>query len=181
MPDLLELRTDSSNFGEIRKNDWLYVDKTQHIAKLLKKATRVYISRPRGFGKSLMVSVLENLYLGNKDLFKGLAIEEHLDEPLFQPRPVIRLDMSSVSVKNGLDDFKKDLLKMIHEIAEKHDVRVSELSSAAAFDDLITNTAKKYAKPAILIDGYDSPFVETCDDPDYHEKNTSLTTGFTDR
>jgi hypothetical protein len=164
MATLQSIKTDTYDFAVIRKSDSLYIDKTQYLVKLFKQNTRVFFSRPRRFGKSLMLAVFENLYLGKRDLFKGLAIEKQLDEPIFQPHPVIFLDMSGLPTEDGIEIFDASLIKKVVAIAKSYNVSVDTLSSACAFSDLMSMVANKYAKPVILIDEYDCPLVDTYDD-----------------
>lgn len=64
------------DFEKIRKNGYLYVDKTSLLYQLVKTGSYYFLSRPRRFGKSLLISTLEAYFRGKKDLFKGLAIEK---------------------------------------------------------------------------------------------------------
>jgi hypothetical protein len=64
------------SFREIRENNYLYVDKTQHILNMIKTGEVYFLSRPRKFGKSFLVSTIESLFKGDKELFKGLYIYE---------------------------------------------------------------------------------------------------------
>ena len=64
------------NFKDIRQNDFVYVDKTEYIWKLINGSKSYFLSRPRRFGKSLLVSTFESYFSGEKELFKGLYIEE---------------------------------------------------------------------------------------------------------
>ncbi|MDR1855906.1 MAG: AAA family ATPase [Desulfovibrio sp.] len=178
MSNLQPIKIDTYDFKVIRETNSIYVDKTQYLVKLFGKSTRVFFSRPRRFGKSLMISLLENLYLGRRDLFNGLAIEGHLDDPIFQPHPVIYLDMSSVSTDEGIDVFRGELIEKINIMAEKNNIKVSNISLGSAFETLISQIAERHAKPVILIDEYDCPLVDTYDDPTYQEQIRNVLRGF---
>jgi hypothetical protein len=130
----------------------------------------VFLSRPRRFGKSLMISLLKNVYLGNTNLFKGLAIEEHLNAPFFQPHPVIYIDMSSIPTEDGLEIFKHRLIQSCNDIAEIYNVTIDTTNSSGAFNDLISGISQKHANPVILIDEYDCPLVDTFDNSAYQEE-----------
>ncbi len=81
-----------SDFKKLIENDYIYVDKTKYIYELVKDGGYIFISRPRRFGKSLLLSTVEYLYEGKKELFKGLYIEEKWDWN--ESYPVIRIDFS---------------------------------------------------------------------------------------
>lgn len=80
------------SFEQIREDGYVYVDKTAQIYDLVMKGKIYFLSRPRRFGKSLLVSTLENYFLGRKELFRGLAIDslekEWAEYPVFQPRAI---------------------------------------------------------------------------------------------
>ena len=80
-------------FREVRERDCYYVDKTACIRRLLDKGTHYFLSRPRRFGKSLLLDTCKELFEGNEALFEGLAIHEHWDWS--QRHPVVRLDFGS--------------------------------------------------------------------------------------
>ena len=85
------------NFEEIRKNDYLYVDKTAKLLPLVRKSGKSYfLSRPRRFGKSLTLSTLVAMFQGKAELFKGLYAEKWVKEQAKHPNPVIKLDMSAL-------------------------------------------------------------------------------------
>ncbi|HRJ15236.1 MAG TPA: AAA family ATPase, partial [Saprospiraceae bacterium] len=67
------------DFRKIRENDFLYVDKTQYIHKMVSQSGAFFLSRPRRFGKSITITTLQELYSGSRDLFKGLWIEDKWD------------------------------------------------------------------------------------------------------
>ena len=76
------------DFGELRGGGYLYVDKTELIFRLIDSGKYYFLSRPRRFGKSLLISTLRELFLGNKDLFEGLWIKDRYE---FVPHPVIHI------------------------------------------------------------------------------------------
>ena len=93
------------SFDRIRKNGYVYVDKTEMLYKLVSEGSIYFLSRPRRFGKSLLVSTLENYFLGRKELFQGLAIEE-LEKEWLSFRCFILTSMDLIS--RILRSFPKD-------------------------------------------------------------------------
>lgn len=87
-------------FDSLREGDFLYVDKTEQIHRLINTGTFVFLSRPRRFGKSLLVSTLQHLFQGRRELFRGLWIEDKID---WQPRPVLVINF------NDLDYWEQPL------------------------------------------------------------------------
>jgi hypothetical protein len=97
MADKQRLSSGIQTFETIINQNRIYVDKTAYLAKMIDgDSNTLFLARPRRFGKSLTVSTLKAIFSGQKELFKGLAIENRLDEKKFAPRPVIHLDMSKV-------------------------------------------------------------------------------------
>ena len=86
------------SFENMRNGNFLYVDKTEYIWKLIEPANAMYfLSRPRRFGKSLTLSTLKAVFQGRKELFKGLAL---YDKPYdWKPYPVIHLDFSNCDIQ----------------------------------------------------------------------------------
>jgi hypothetical protein len=82
-----------STLEEIIKNDLLYIDKTEIIHRLITNNRRCFLSRPRRFGKSLLVSTLKEIFSGNKELFKNLWIGKNSNYA-WETRPVIHIDFS---------------------------------------------------------------------------------------
>ena len=85
------------SFSELRSKGYLYVDKTKQILKLLEGLKVYFLSRPRRFGKSLLISTLKELFLGNKELFEGLYIQGKIE---WDFHPVIHLDFTATDYKN---------------------------------------------------------------------------------
>jgi hypothetical protein len=164
-------------FSDIRKGNFIYVDKTAYIAKMIDEATKTwFLARPRRFGKSLFLSTIASLFEGQKEHFQGLAIEKRLDEELFAQPPVIHLDMSAVEANQGGKIFDSSLVNQA--ILKADSLKVDLPKNMPAKDTLnflIVKTALKYGKnPAILIDEYDAPVTDLWDKPHEMEEIRSI-------
>lgn len=154
------------SFEEIRKDGYLYVDKTDIIWHLANRGKKYnYLSRPRRFGKSVLVDTLEAYFLGKKELFEGLKIMQLETE--WVKRPVIRLDMSQTgaepeSIWSYLDDA-------FHTYEIENDIAVRQGSSLAVRLKKIIETSyiKTGQQVAILIDEYDSPLLHSWKTPQH--------------
>jgi len=140
--------TDTYDFPTLIRRGNLYVDKTAYLHRLASgvDGSLFFMSRPRRFGKSLMISTLEQIFKGEKALFKGLAIAK--TEYDWEKYPIIRLDMTAFDHTSGLTLFKRSLAE---ELGGKEPI--------AAFRALIAKKAKasRGKGVVILIDEYDSP------------------------
>ncbi|MDR2199488.1 MAG: ATP-binding protein [Deltaproteobacteria bacterium] len=169
MEKRLNTSTGTQSFRIMRTKSMIYVDKTAFIAEMIDSGKRIFfLSRPRRFGKSLTVSTLESLFLGRKELFRGLRVESRLDEEEFGPRPVIRLDMSKLTTTQGVEGFEKSLCLSTAIAAKSLGIELpSDYSSNDLFNLLLINCYEKYnSSAAILIDEYDSPVTKLSDKPD---------------
>ncbi|MDR2442656.1 MAG: AAA family ATPase [Deltaproteobacteria bacterium] len=167
MDETKKLPLDVKSFKEIINNNYIYVDKTAYLANMIADSGYTWLlTRPRCFGKSLTVSTLESIFSGEKDLFKGLAIEKMLDETKYAPRPVIHLDMSQVAT-NGLEKFEESLWGLTLAAGKKHDLDLPlDLRASMLLEYLIPDCSEKYGqKVAVLIDEYDSPLAKLMDKP----------------
>ena len=109
------------DFEKLRKGSYIYVDKTDFLEKLLYGGTNYFLSRPRRFGKSLFINTLKYFFLGRKDLFTGLYIENQVPA---EARPVLHLDFSNESWKeSGLRQY---MLKMIDDNANQNQIVLNE-------------------------------------------------------
>ena len=104
------------NFESLRTDGYLYVDKTQLIYKLVTTGRYYFLSRPRRFGKSLLMSTIHSYFSGRKDLFEGLAIETLEKEWL--EHPVLHLDLNTQKndCQKALDDILEDFLVRLENI-----------------------------------------------------------------
>ena len=159
-------------FEELRKEGYVYVDKTKYLINLIDTGKIYFLARPRRFGKSLTISTFDALFSGDKELFKGLYAEEFMNRPDYKSSPVIRLDMSSVSTDCGIDTFKNSIKQIIIEHAEKLEVELPKgLPEGDLLRSLIIKTSNKYdSRVVILIDEYDKPYTDFVNDPVMAEK-----------
>ena len=106
---------------DIIDENYIYVDKTEYIYNLL--VNRYYfLSRPRRFGKSLLISTMKEIFSGNKELFKNCWIYDKIP---WEKHPVILLDFASITHSKGLDNFEKNLIGFIDDIAKKYNCSTS--------------------------------------------------------
>ena len=160
------------SFEEIRKGGYLYVDKTDIIWQLANRGKKYnYLSRPRRFGKSVLVDTLESYFMGKKELFEGLNIMQLETE--WVKRPVIRLDMSRAGAEpetlRSYLDITFDRLEKEYGITPKPTAKLAD-----RFDAIIVGAYEQTGQQvAILIDEYDSPLQHSRKTP-YHEACTAI-------
>ena len=160
------------SFEKIRKEGYLYVDKTDIIWQLANRnKTYNYLSRPRRFGKSVLVDTLEAYFMGKKELFEGLKIMQMETE--WVKRPVIRLDMSRAGAE------PETLRSYLNNIFRQYEGEYSLVpdptdSLADRFNAIIVGAYEQTGQQvAILIDEYDSPLQHSWKTP-YHEACTAI-------
>ena len=160
------------SFEKIRKDGYLYVDKTDIIWQLANRnKTYNYLSRPRRFGKSVLVDTLEAYFMGKKELFEGLKIMQMETE--WVKRPVIRLDMSRAGAEpetlRSYLDITFDRLEKEYGITPKPTAKLAD-----RFNAIIVGAYEQTGQQvAILIDEYDSPLQHSWKTP-YHEACTAV-------
>ena len=151
-------------FERIRKEDKFYVDKTEYIYRMTHTdGTYFFLSRPRRFGKSLLVSTFQSYFEGKKELFEGLAIEKLEKE--WNDYPVLHFDLSK-----GKHMEKEQLNRYLLDIIEKQEARFdcksNKIDVNIRLDDLINAVYQKTGKQVVvLIDEYDAPLLDVA-----HEK-----------
>lgn len=145
-----------ATFRKIIENGYLYVDKTDAIYNLIRNPGGVYfVSRPRRFGKSLFVSTLEEIFLGNRNLFAGLWIDQA--DYNWQPYPVIRIDFSTFTVGNA-EEMKAIIINYLQDIATSHGFILT-----GSYDrqlQMLIHQLAVQGKVVILIDEYDKPIID---------------------
>ena len=164
------------NFENIRQGNYLYVDKTDLIYRLATTGKYYFLSRPRRFGKSLLVSTMEAYFHGKKELFKGLAIEKL--EKDWTDYPVLHLDLSGVTYtdENVLNEKMESTLRLWE---KAYDVANDFKSDSVRFYNIIDAAYEKTGKPvAILIDEYDKPLLDSTGNEPLREAFRSRLQGF---
>ena len=160
------------SFEEIRKGGYLYVDKTDIIWQLANRGKKYnYLSRPRRFGKSVLVDTLEAYFMGKKELFEGLKIMQMETE--WVKRPVIRLDMSRAGAEP--ETLRSYLNNIFRQYEEEYSLVPDPADSLAdRFNAIIVGAYEQTGQQvAILIDEYDSPLQHSWKTP-YHEACTAI-------
>ena len=160
------------SFEKIRKEGYLYVDKTDIIWQLANEGKKYnYLSRPRRFGKSVLVDTLEAYFMGKKELFEGLKIMEMEKE--WVKRPVIRLDMSRAGAEP--DTLRSYLNNIFRQYEKEYSLVPNPTDSLAdRFNAIIVGSYEQTGQQvAILIDEYDSPLQHSWKTP-HHEACSSI-------
>ncbi len=160
-------------FSEVIGNNCIYVDKTETIYKLINSSSYYFLSRPRRFGKSLLANTMKELFLGNKELFKGLWIEDKWNWE--QTYPVIKISFSEMPyAKLGLEAAIDDSLE---NLAVANNIEYSKTTNGGKFKELIIKLSAK-AQVAIIIDEYDKPIIDYLDDLDKANENKVILKNF---
>lgn len=150
------------NFEKIRKDGYVYVDKTALIYQLVKSGSYYFLSRPRRFGKSLLISTLQAYFEGKKELFKGLAME--ILEKEWVKRPILHLDLNieKYDTRESLDNI---LEKTLAGWESLYGANPSERSFSLRFAGIIQRACEQTGhRVAILVDEYDKPMLQAIGD-----------------
>ena len=149
------LSTGTQELSIFKENNYIYVDKTEIIHKLISSGRYYFLSRPRRFGKSLLVNTMEELFLGNKKLFENTWVYDKWD---FENKyPIIKISLAGI----GLEKYELDeaLNKIVNNIAKKNKIKLEEDTYSLKFKELIEIIGKK-KQVVILIDEYDKPIID---------------------
>ncbi|MDR1726455.1 MAG: ATP-binding protein [Acidobacteriota bacterium] len=158
-------------FENLRKGDFLYVDKTAFLWELVRPSVGIYfLSRPRRFGKSLTLSTLKAVFQGKRELFQGLAIDK--EDYDWRPYPVIHLDMGDR--KNDTPEaLDRSLRVILDENARNLGVTLTEEITQEAFRELIIK-ASATAPAVVLVDEYDKPILDNVGRPEVEALREAL-------
>jgi hypothetical protein len=161
------------DFATLRKDNCLYVDKTEHIHRLLTTGKTYFLSRPRRFGKSMTISTIKAIYQGQKKLFEGLWIADKWDWS--RQNPVIHIEFNALDYKTfGLS---KMLELAIDSAAKNYGIVLKTEGYTLKFDELVKKLAAEKGRVVILIDEYDKPIIdnlETLNRPQAEENRAIL-------
>lgn len=162
-----------ADFGEIRRAGCLYIDKTMYINQLVSSGKYFFLSRPRRFGKSMLISTMEAYFRGERELFKGLAIDR-LEPEEWTKYPVLHLDFTH-SGYNNPDDLPRALSDVLDRWEKEYGEPNKDDSAERRFNKLISDIVDRTGQSVvILIDEYDSPIVDVHDKPELEELNRKI-------
>ena len=161
---LIKYPIGQQSFEIIRKNDYLYVDKTKYIETIINGSRYYFLGRPRRFGKSLFLSTLKCFFEGKRELFKGLYADT-MDWD-WEEYPVLHLDLNTLKYKSIQDlDSLFDL--QMRKWEEKYGIDTGETIHSLRFGELLRLISEKTGKTVvILVDEYDKPLVNNIDNPE---------------
>lgn len=166
-----------SSFRAIREGGWLYVDKTADMYRLVNENTYLFLSRPRRFGKSLLVSTLQEYFRGNRHLFDGLAIDS-LDPEPWPEHAVLHIDFNA---QMYMDDSALPAVidASLNEWETIYGRSDTESTIVRRFIDVIDRAYKATGRGVVvLIDEYDKPILDCMDRPELMESNRQLLRSF---
>ncbi|WP_028910384.1 ATP-binding protein [Prevotella sp. AGR2160] len=147
------------NFESLRQDGYVYVDKTALLYKLASEGRYYFLSRPRRFGKSLLISTLEAYFSGKKELFQGLAIEQL--EKDWTAYPVLHMDLNSRNYLNE-ESLENELKKHLELWEDRYGDRYRDRAIEERFYHIVRLAYEKTGKRCvILVDEYDKPLLQT--------------------
>ena len=167
------------SFEQIIEEGYIYVDKTDIIYDLTHNGKIYFLSRPRRFGKSLLVSTLENYYSGRKELFRGLAIEKMETE--WNEYPVFHVDFNATNFTNS-GELEMKLNFYLAEWEKKYNLpnRTNELGLGDRFIKILEAAHLQTGRRAVvLVDEYDKPILDVLDvDADLENNHRNILKAF---
>ena len=164
------------SFREIVDKNYVYVDKTPQIHRLLEMGHLYFLSRPRRFGKTLLVSTFEEIFSGNKELFKGLYIAEQTNRK-WETFPIVSFNFAEYGYE--VKDLGELILRAINKLAKKYDIILEpSIKPSEAIKNLINELYEQYGKVVFLVDEYDKPIIDFIDDIPQAIKNGKVLKDF---
>ena len=159
--------------GKIRARwNCYYVDKTPHVLRLVEEGTHYFLSRPRRFGKSLLVDTLKELFEGNGELFRGLAIHGEWDWSV--KYPVVRISFGGGEFGDP-DGVREDVSDQLDAMAAQADVEIGPSRPPVRFRQLIRALGRKAGRPVVvLVDEYDKPILDALAEPEIARANRNF-------
>jgi hypothetical protein len=160
------------SFADQRNNNYFYLDKTGYVYKMITSGKIYFLSRPRRFGKSLLVSTLDAVFKAQKDLFEGLYIYDRWDWT--QKHPVIRLDFGERAHATP-EKLESSLYSFINEIAENYSLTLNSPDLPDRFSELIKRLHLTTGKQVVvLVDEYDKPITDHLSNLEIMEANKTM-------
>ena len=162
-------------FRKIREEGHYYADKTPHIERLIEQGTHYFLSRPRRFGKSLLLDTIKELFEGSEELFRGLHIHNHWDWE--ERHPVLRLSFGSGDFSSR-KRFEIATLDLLDGVERRFDVTPRHTAPAARLRHLIEALRECAGeRVVVLIDEYDKPILDVLGKPEVARANRDFLSG----
>lgn len=164
------------SFEKVRTNGYVYIDKTEYIYRMVHEGSAYFLSRPRRFGKSLLVSTFEAYFKGKKELFKGLEIEKSENE--WKEYPVLHIDLNARNYENR-DSLIAILNQHLEKWEEQYGTEKSNRKPEERFSYLIEKIYRSTGAPVVvLVDEYDKPLLQTIHNAPLQEEYRAILKAF---
>ena len=162
-------------FREVRQGGCYYVDKTAYVRRLLEEGKHYFLSRPRRFGKSLLLDTIKELFEGSRPLFEGLAIHDDWDWSV--RHPVLRLDFGAGSYQEP-GGLHEDVMAQLEDAAETAGVEPRYDTAPVRLRHLIRALRRQTGQAVVvLVDEYDKPILDALETPDMARSNRGYLRG----
>ena len=145
------------DFAQLRERGFAYVYKTELVHHLVTRSTAIFLSRPRRFGKSLLVSVFQNLYEGRRELFQGLWIEDNWNWE--KKHPVVRISFGTGKFQDRGELVRQQLAEVDRE-SRRFGIELRGATAQRRFAELLEELSLRGPRPVVLIDEYDKPILQ---------------------
>lgn len=164
------------SFAKIRADNYYYVDKTALIQQLVQGGTHYFLSRPRRFGKSLLLDTIKELFEGNEPLFQGLAIHDYWDWSV--KYPVLRFSFGRKNYREA-QALAESLHQQLTQFEEQFQLARRFDDAGSRFADLLEKLKAQTGKPVVvLVDEYDKPILDALEYPEVAKYNRDFLRGF---
>lgn len=167
------------SFEKLRESNCIYVDKTAYVYRLVHDVAQFFLSRPRRFGKSLLLSTLKAYWEGKKELFSGLEIEklEADNNEAWQPYPVFYFDFNGENY--DITPVEDVIVKHLKRWEEIYGITDTSVTLGDRFQKVLISASEKTGKRCVvLVDEYDKPLLDLVDNPELQEHNKAVFKGF---
>ena len=176
-PGTRKLPIGIQNFESLVRDGYLYVDKTEQIYSLISSGRYYFLSRPRRFGKSLLISTLRAIFEGKKELFEGLAIADKKDFT-WEKHPVLHLDLNT-NHYDASQVLEQKLGEALNQWELQYDCSRMDLPLGMRFENVIRCACEQTGhRVVILVDEYDKPLLQAIGNPELQEAFRSILKGF---
>ena len=163
------------HFAGIIQEGLLYVDKTQEIFNIIAEGNLYFLSRPRRFGKSLLIATLEEIFKGNQALFKGLYIKEKTDYA-WDAYPVLTFNFAKIETTPSL--FEDSLKRQLHQYAKKFNIQLTAKNLKEQLSELVVGISLQGTPAVFLVDEYDKPIIDFLTQKEKANKNRATLKSF---